>query len=61
MYVHVGFAERVLTLVARWAAMVTTLGADLDEPTGQYSATCPASAAEQASLRQVRSLRGLAR
>jgi hypothetical protein len=36
-------------------------GADLDEPTGQYSATCPASAAEQASLRQVLSLRGLAR
>jgi hypothetical protein len=57
MYVHVGFAERVLTLVARW----TALGADLDKPTGQYSATCPASAAEQASLRQVRSLRGLAR
>ena len=36
-------------------------GADLDEPTGQHIATCPACAAEQDSLRQVRSLRGLAR
>lgn len=36
-------------------------GADLDEPTGQHIATCPACAAEQASLPQVRSLRGLAR
>jgi hypothetical protein len=36
-------------------------GADLDEPTGQHIATGPARAAEQAPLRQVRSLRGLAR
>lgn len=36
-------------------------GADLDEPTGRHIATCPACAAEQASLPQVRSLRGLAR
>jgi hypothetical protein len=36
-------------------------GADLDEPTGQHIATSPACAAEQASLRHVRSLRGLAR
>jgi hypothetical protein len=42
-------------------AVGLTTGADLDEPTGQHIATCPACAAEQASLRQVRSLRGLAR
>jgi anti-sigma factor RsiW len=33
-------------------------GADRDEPTDQHIATCPACAAEEASLRQVRSLRG---
>jgi alanine dehydrogenase len=32
-----------------------------EEPRGQHIATCPACAAEQASLRQGRSLRGLAR
>jgi hypothetical protein len=41
------------------AALLT--GADLDEPAGQRIATCPGRAAEQASLRHVRSLRGLAR
>jgi hypothetical protein len=30
--------------------------ADLEEPTGLQIATCPVCAAEQASLRQVRSL-----
>jgi hypothetical protein len=35
--------------------------ADLDEPTGRQIAACPACAAEQASLRQVCSPRGLAR
>jgi hypothetical protein len=36
-------------------------GADLDQPKGQNMATCSAGAAQQASRRQVRSLRGLAR
>jgi hypothetical protein len=36
-------------------------GADVGESTGLPIATCPACAAEQASLRPVRSLRGLAR
>jgi hypothetical protein len=35
-------------------------GSDLDEPTGQHIATCLACGAEQASLRHVRSLQGLA-
>jgi len=37
------------------------IGADLDEPTSRQIATCPAREDEQASLRQIRSLRGLAR
>jgi hypothetical protein len=36
-------------------------GTDLDEPTRENIATCRAQAAEQASLRQDRSLGGLGR
>jgi hypothetical protein len=52
VYGHIGFVENVLTFVA----VGLLNGADLGEPTGLQIATCPVCAAEQASLRQVRSL-----
>jgi len=57
---HTGLAGSAR--LASWSSTVGRLiGADLDEPTGQQIAICLARAVEQASLRQVRSLRGLAR